>query len=114
MWSPITSSCFASVADDGRIEIWELATEKLAPVFTHFDKNADGTVDNTAKTIVRFLVQGSKAPVILTGNSKGQVDVYRSYGLKHGPVSHEDQVYRLKNAIKKDDFSDPSETKADE
>jgi hypothetical protein len=41
----------------------------------------------------------------LTGNSQGHVDVYRSHGLKHGPVSNEDQMKRLEDAIKKDDFA---------
>jgi len=110
MWSPITSSCFASVADDGRIEIWDLKDDPLAPVKIHFDvANAEErTPENTApKTIVRFLVQDARAaPIILTGNSKGAVDVYRSYGLKHALVSFEDQKERLQNAIKKNDFSE--------
>lgn len=33
------------------------------------------------------------------------MDVYRSHGLKHGPVSNEDQMKRLEDAIKKDDFT---------
>ena len=45
-WSPITSSCFASVADDGRVEIWDLKINPLAPVVTHFDKTKDGEIDN--------------------------------------------------------------------
>lgn len=84
MWSPITSSCFALVADDGRIEIWDLKIEPLEPVKIHFDE------DRSPKTIVRFLVMGQKAPIILTGNSKGRVDVYRSYGLKHALVGDEE------------------------
>jgi hypothetical protein len=42
----------------------------------------------------------------LTGNSKGQVDVYRSYGLKHALVGDEEQKARLQSAIKKNDFSE--------
>jgi len=30
-WSPNTSSVFASVANDGRIEIWDLKRDSLAP-----------------------------------------------------------------------------------
>lgn len=56
-WSPITSSCFASVANDGRIEIWDLKINNLAPVVTYFDKEPDSDkLDNTPKTIVRFNV----------------------------------------------------------
>ena len=36
-WNPNTSSSFASVANDGRIEIWDLRVEALAPLVTHFD-----------------------------------------------------------------------------
>jgi WD40 repeat protein len=52
MWSPITSSCFALVADDGRIEIWDLKIDPLAPVKIKFDE------ERCPKTIVRFLVMG--------------------------------------------------------
>ena len=31
-WAPLTSSVFASVANDGRIEIWDLAINPLAPL----------------------------------------------------------------------------------
>lgn len=107
MWSPITSSCFASVADDGRIEIWDLKLDPINPRKILFDD--DDRSKCVAKTVVRFLVQGSKAPIILTGNSNGHVDVYRSYGLKHGPVSFEDQKDRLQSALKKNDFADSGE-----
>jgi len=90
VWSPITSSCFASVADDGRIEIWDLKENDLGPKLTHFDKVKEtGEDDHTPKTVVRYSVQGSKAPILLTGNSKGAVDVYRTYGQKHGLVTFE-------------------------
>lgn len=96
MWSPITSSAFASVADDGRIEIWDLKITELNPQVTHFDKDPKtGEDDHTPKTVIRYSVAGTKAPIILTGNSQGAVDVYRTYGQKHGLVSFEDQVERL-------------------
>ena len=68
-----TSSVFASVANDGRIEIWDLAIDPLAPLVTWFDKDPKDTTGQTflkhAKTVVRF----SKAisPVIFTGNVCG-------------------------------------------
>ena len=43
-WSPNTSSVFGSVANDGRVEIWDLYRDNLGPMLTHFDKNADGEV----------------------------------------------------------------------
>lgn len=51
---------------------------------THFDKLEDGTEDKTPKTIVRF---SESSPVILTGNEKGEVDVYRTKGLEYVQVS---------------------------
>jgi hypothetical protein len=47
---------------------------------THFDKLEDGAEDTTPKTIVRF---SASSPVLLSGNDKGAVDVYRSKGLEH-------------------------------
>lgn len=55
-------------------------------------------------------MQGSKAPIILTGNNRGEVDVYRSFGLKHGLVSTEDQVKRIQDAIAKDDYTEAADT----
>ena len=42
-WSPNTSSVFASVADDGRIEIWDLKRDSLAPQLYKWDDAPDGT-----------------------------------------------------------------------
>ena len=43
-WSPYTSSVFASVANDGRIEIWDLFKDNLSPLLTYFDKGSEGEV----------------------------------------------------------------------
>jgi hypothetical protein len=47
-----------------------------------------------------------ESPVILTGNSRGQVDVYRVNGLEHVQVSEKDQINRLLQAIQKDDYTE--------
>jgi WD40 repeat protein len=111
VWSTNTSSVFASVANDGRIEIWDLYRDNLGPCLTHFDKNSDGENINIPKTVVRF---SHDAPVVLTGNLKGQVDVYRVNGLEHVQVSEKDQIARLLSAIQKDDFSENKGKKKDE
>ena len=72
------------MANDGRIEIWDLFWNNLGPVVTKFDKDQNGNDIKTAKTIVRF---SASSPVLLTGNLKGQVDVYRTKGLEHVQVS---------------------------
>lgn len=91
-WSPSTSSVFASVANDGRVEIWDLKKDSLAPQLTHYDRTVpppfdpkdDSTKIKTPKTVVKF---SRASPVVLTGSIDGQVGVYRTYGLDHGPVS---------------------------
>ena len=102
-WSPHTSSVFASVTNDGRIEIWDLKKDNLNPLILHFDSQSDGVRVNTPKTVVAF---GRESPVILTGNSKGEVDVYRVNGLEHVQVSYQDQINRLLQAIQKDDYTE--------
>ena len=104
-WSPSTSSVFALVSDDGRVEIWDLYKNNLEPKLTYFDKINKKTRSNTAKTCVRWSRQ---SPVLVTGNVEGVVHVYRTNGLEHVQVSHGDQVQRLLDSIKKDDFTDDS------
>lgn len=79
-WSPKTSSVFSSVADDGRVEIWDLKLNNLAPVVCWFDTDEDGNRVNTPKTTVKF---AKNLPVLLTGDTKGKVQVYRTTGLEH-------------------------------
>jgi WD40 repeat protein len=102
-WSPNTSSVFALVADDGRVEIWDLRLTNLEPRLTFFDKITKKIRSNTSKTCVRW---SRESPVIVTGNVEGVVHVYRTNGLEHVQVSHADQVARLHDSIKKDDFAD--------
>ena len=107
-WSPLTSSVFASVANDGRIEIWDLK-DHLAPILpSYFDKKEDGTLDHTPRTVVKF---SHSAPVIFTGKVDGTVGVYRTKGLEHGPVSEEDQMNRLMSAIQKEEYTASSKDK---
>ncbi len=107
-WSPNTSSVFASVANDGRIEIWDLKTDNLAPVKTYFDKDSEGKDINTSKTVVRF---SRNSPVLLTGSENGKVGVYRTLGLEHVQVSERDQIDRLLGAITKDEFNASAKAK---
>ena len=101
-WSPSTSSCFASVTNDGRVEVWDLKIDNLGPIITYFDEDEDGKRVHTPKTIVKF---SPTAPVILTGNLNGQVDVYRTRGLEHVQVLVQDQQNRIMGALTKDDFA---------
>ena len=71
---------FASVANDGRIEVWDLKRDNLQPLVCFFDELESGKRDPTPKTAVKFC---HNLPVIMTGNVKGKVDVYRVNGLEH-------------------------------
>ena len=93
---------FGSVANDGRIEIWDLKRDVLQPQLTHFDDSSEGGKDNTPKTIIQFSAQ---SPVIFTGDLQGRVGVYRTHGLEHEQVTDQDQRKRIMDAIKKDDFA---------
>lgn len=90
------------------MEIWDLKDDTLGPIITFFDTDENGDRIHTPKTIVKF---SPTAPVVLTGNLNGQVDVYRTKGLEHVQVLVTDQQNRLMGALKKDDFS--SATKND-
>ena len=83
-WSPKTSSVFSLVANDGRVEIWDLRSNNLAPVICWFDKDAEGNKITTPKTAVRF---AKNLPVLFTGDTKGKVHVYRTSGLEHIQVT---------------------------
>ena len=106
-WSPHTSSIFGSVANDGRIEVWDLKRDSLQPQLTHFDKASEEESDHTPRTVIKF---SKSAPVIFTGNLAGKVGVYRTLGLEHEQVTEQDQINRIMTAIAKDDFA-ATETK---
>ena len=97
-WSPDTSSVFAMVADDGRIEIWDLKKDNLEPQLCFWDDDEDRKV----KTVVRW---NNACPVLVTGNDQGTVDVYRHKGLEHIQMSDEAQIERLVSALETEDFA---------
>jgi len=96
-WSPNTSSIFASVASDGRIEVWDLKRNNLSPILSHFDMEKDKvTKIEIPKTVVRW---SKTSPVIMTGDAMGRVNVYRVNGIAHVQVSEKDQISRLLTSI---------------
>lgn len=94
---------FASVADDGRIEIWDLKRDNLSPLICYFDLDAAGNKIHTAKTAIKF---ATTLPVLMTGDIEGRVHVYRTMGLEHDQVTRGDQIKRLQAALSKDDFTE--------
>lgn len=65
-WSPFTSSLFAMVAEDGRIELWDLKNN-IEPRLSWWDRQEGTNAPiKTAKTCVRW---SRASPVIVTGNT---------------------------------------------
>ena len=74
-WSPNCSTLFASVAKDGRIELWDLTKNNMLDPFAQIPKQSETPLP--PKTVVRF-AQG--APVIVTGDIAGDISVFRLHG----------------------------------
>ncbi|EGB09149.1 hypothetical protein AURANDRAFT_25101 [Aureococcus anophagefferens] len=84
-WSPHRSTIFASVAGDGRIEIWDLDQSTLDPV------------SKAGSTAVLF---AKNAPVLVVGDATGNVTCYCIKGMaKNGPQTRAQQCDALRQAI---------------
>jgi dynein intermediate chain 1 len=68
-WSPLSSTAFAAVTADGRLDLWDLESSTLDPVASaHLD---------APLSAVAF---ASVDPVVVAGSSDGQIHVFRVYG----------------------------------
>ncbi|RHY25496.1 hypothetical protein DYB25_001936 [Aphanomyces astaci] len=93
-WCPNDATIFGSVTEDGRIEIWDLEQSVLDPIVTHFPK------EDVHCTCISF---APSSPVLVVGDSTGEVGVYRVPTLAEGRCvgqSIEDQIERLKRAVR--------------
>ena len=88
-WSWDTSTVFGDVADDGRIEIWDLARSAIQPIIINME-------DKASKKSIKFS-EGGK--IVAAGDSEGCIAIYRIYNMEHSPVSDEHQVKRLQGII---------------
>ena len=88
-WSNDTSTVFGCVADDGRIEIWNLAKKAIQPIIIE-------DVGTVPKKSIKF---SSGGKVVATGSSDGSIDVFRIYNMEHSPVSDEHQIQHLQHVI---------------
>ena len=88
-WSNDTSTVFGCVADDGRIEIWNLAKKAIQPIIIE-------DVGTVPKKSIKFSFGGK---VVATGSSDGSIDVFRIYNMEHSPVSDEHQIQHLQHVI---------------
>lgn len=71
-WSPTVSTVFALVANDGRIEIYDLYHSLLDPKETIKPSAAEGSI-NMKRTTCCFTSDGSS---LITGSSGGKIDVF--------------------------------------
>ena len=90
-WSPHSSTIFSCVCDDGRVEIWDLSKSKTVPIITKKSKTR-----GDPGTMVKFC---QEFPVLVTGNSKGIVDVYRLKNLEQEPLTKDEHRKRLEDAV---------------
>ena len=88
-WSGDTSTVFGDVADDGRIEIWDLARSAIQPIIINME-------DKAPKKSIKFSDGGK---IVAAGDSEGTIAIYRIYNMEHSPVSDEHQVKRLQGII---------------
>lgn len=89
-WSDDTSTVFGDVADDGRIEIWDLARSAIQPIIINID-------DSAPKKSIKFSDGGK---IVAAGSADGTITIYRIYNMEHSPVSDEHQVKRLQGILK--------------
>ena len=91
-WSGQTATRFASVTGDGMVMVWD--TGSLAPLIAHPVTDAAGVP--VKLTTVLF---AHDAPVLVTGDAAGNVDVYRMLGLPLGPPTIDEQVEALAKSL---------------
>eukprot|EP01017_Pseudomicrothorax_dubius_P006855 TRINITY_DN12037_c0_g1_i2.p1 TRINITY_DN12037_c0_g1~~TRINITY_DN12037_c0_g1_i2.p1 ORF type:complete len:134 (-),score=32.12 TRINITY_DN12037_c0_g1_i2:43-396(-) len=84
-WSPYSSTVFASVARDGRLELWDLKESLLDPIYK--DKPAENA-KWPMKTVVKF---SRHNPILLTGDADGDIQVNRIHGLDGGNEKEENE-----------------------
>ncbi|CAG9331817.1 unnamed protein product [Blepharisma stoltei] len=90
-WSPHDSTIFSSVADDGRIELWDLSDSNTKPIVTRKPENRD-----SPRTMVRFC---KEFPVLVSGNAAGVVDVLRLKYPERPLMTKEEQKKKLEKAV---------------
>lgn len=80
-WSPFTSTIFGCVADDGRIEIWDLARKTIDP--TIIWKPEEPSKIGVPRKSIKF---SRSSQVVASGDADFDIDVFRLYNLKHVEV----------------------------
>ena len=87
-WSHLNATAFAAVADDGRVELWDLTLRPLDPIIVHFPSHQP----HVARTCVRF---SRNSPVVVAGDAVGKIAVMRIYNCEIPVLSEHEQQQRL-------------------
>ena len=75
-WSPVKSTIFGSVTENGKLEVWDLTTSTLKPVVSHAVEGASFT----------SLLFSEESPVLVCGDATGGVRVFRLVGMQGNEV----------------------------
>ncbi|CAD8164655.1 unnamed protein product [Paramecium pentaurelia] len=90
-WSPYTSTLFASVCKDGRLELWDLTKNNMLDPFATLMPQDQQIW--AAKTMVRF---AQNSPIIITGDAHGEINTYRLYGYEdNDPLVQQERLEKL-------------------
>ncbi|GMH64127.1 hypothetical protein TrLO_g315 [Triparma laevis f. longispina] len=95
-WSPNSSTVFASVTGDGRVEVWDL--NSMDPKMSYKPPANEAILGVTPLTTVLF---SGNAPVLATGDAKGKVNIFRLVGMETGGIGGEsEQRKKLEGFLK--------------
>jgi WD40 repeat protein len=89
VWSHQNATEFAAVADDGRVEVWDLTKKPLDPIIVHYP---GGREKARRRTCVRF---SKNSPVLVAGDAEGKIAVMRLYNCEIPVLSQLEQQQRL-------------------
>ena len=69
-WHPSSSTVFASVCKDGRLELWDFEKNNMLDPFAYIKPQENEILP--CKTVVKFAIGD---PVIITGDTEGDVNI---------------------------------------
>ncbi len=95
-WSKTHSTRFASVTGDGRVMVWD--TTSFTPLIDYRETVAVSGSLSTCKRLLSVLF-AVDAPVLVTGDANGSVDVFRVVGLPAAPPTVDEQLEALMKSL---------------
>ena len=95
-WSPYSSTVFASVTGDGRVDVWDLDHSEIEPKMSHRPTQAEAVLGVTPLTCCLF---SHNAPVLATGDGDGNVEIFKLEGMPVQEGGEKEQTQRLARAM---------------